>query len=631
MKVLTFSVAEQRETGVGTWRRGGENLKYYRNWYNKGAEIGSTGLNPRGPASTNAPTSAGFSSPPPPPPSATTTSSSFSSSSVSGGRGGGFGGAFPVNIYGTGVASQSNGGGAQGGSSITSSSSVVTGGGSGWSPAGGGLHLTGGGSNQLGGAGGGSGVISGVYTPGGGGGGGIGGGGLNNASSNNNTNNRYNTLELSFTFKRPNDTVYFASGCTYTYSHLLDVLQCVQMDPHASALCSQHRLCGTPGGLDCPLLCITNPLPPASLYPCLSPRNSSLFSSSPPLPRKDHRRAVSCHSKPCPPPPSQAPTSPPPPTAHGENYVSRSPTEANSSSSSPPFSSSFLPPQGCSSMSSNSSSWTGLGSSSRRRLFLFNPYQQHLEYHEAASLLGGDASLSPSPSTTLYASQRNDDSLSSIQPPHLKAHPSDGHSYSSSSSLLPLTTVTSTRSPPQLSSPPPPSLTNTVTGSLSSSFSLPEKIQEEKRGAGRMAGMAMREEATGGVAKDLTERTSTLTEHPKIEGKQEEQRQEGIHPSCSSHPMTPAPISSSSSSSSPPPVYSPSLLTRCCYPMPSCLPLSSSTPRRYLGLASSIRGAGEVAQKPTASYSAFSPAYHRHQANLPCSRPTPPRCSSSCT
>ncbi|KEP61169.1 UNVERIFIED_CONTAM: flagellar/basal body protein [Hammondia hammondi] len=198
MRPLTFSVAEQRETGAAVWRRSSESVKYYRNRYPRGADIAcvNSALAPLCPgrgACAACPSSCGD----------------------------GSGVSAAVAASGDSAASRALSpqlcGGPQGDANATANSG----------------------------------------------------------------NNRYSTLEIAFTFRRPNDTVYFASGCTYTYSHLLDVLHCIESHPAAAKLCSQDALCATPGGLVCPVLCITNPLPDFS-SPSSSSSSSALSSSSSP-------------------------------------------------------------------------------------------------------------------------------------------------------------------------------------------------------------------------------------------------------------------------------------------------------------------------------------------------------------
>ncbi|KFH08829.1 flagellar/basal body protein [Toxoplasma gondii MAS] len=197
MRPLTFSVAEQRETGAAVWRRSSETVKYYRNRYPRSADIAclNSALAPLCPgrgACAACPSSCG--------------------------DGSGVGTALAArrDSAASRALSPQLCGGPQGDASATA----------------------------------------------------------------NNANNRYSTLEIAFTFRRPNDTVYFASGCTYTYSHLLDVLHCIESHPAAAKLCSQDALCATPGGLVCPVLCITNPLPDFS-FPSSSPSSLASSSSSP--------------------------------------------------------------------------------------------------------------------------------------------------------------------------------------------------------------------------------------------------------------------------------------------------------------------------------------------------------------
>lgn len=75
------------------------------------------------------------------------------------------------------------------------------------------------------------------------------------------TAKRY-TLQFQIKFNYNNDTVYFAYGIPYTYSHLLRSI--LSWRKKAPQYFSHEILCKSFGGRDCPLLTITNPSIPES-------------------------------------------------------------------------------------------------------------------------------------------------------------------------------------------------------------------------------------------------------------------------------------------------------------------------------------------------------------------------------
>ncbi|PFH36690.1 hypothetical protein BESB_048820 [Besnoitia besnoiti] len=221
MRPLTFSVAEQRDNGAAVWRRLGENVKYYRNWYLKGTDIAGAGIRSSLSAAVPFASYLQCAGAPPALTASTGRRGSPSPGSLAPGVGAGL---------------------------LQRSGSV------------------------------GVGVAPSTPTPEAGGPGAGRGPSETGAATHGGAGTRFSTLEFTFTFKRPNDTVYFASGCLYTYSHLLDVLQCIQSQPAAA----RDALCTTPGGLTCPVLCITNPLPDSL--------SGSSIRFSPPAPSLGRRR-----------------------------------------------------------------------------------------------------------------------------------------------------------------------------------------------------------------------------------------------------------------------------------------------------------------------------------------------------
>ncbi|CEL98957.1 unnamed protein product [Vitrella brassicaformis CCMP3155] len=82
------------------------------------------------------------------------------------------------------------------------------------------------------------------------------------AGLNSNLTGYYSTLEFTYTFQHPHDTVYFAHCYPYTYTYLRSVIANIRERPEFQKMCSIQTLCKSEAGFSCPLITITNPQPP---------------------------------------------------------------------------------------------------------------------------------------------------------------------------------------------------------------------------------------------------------------------------------------------------------------------------------------------------------------------------------